>query len=142
MTERQPRCLDTTPELRPAAMDTLAAIVAQLGKKYVIFVPLVRKVLVRHRITHQRYDILYARVMQGGSAADFEDTLTRYVTAIARFPRIISRLENKAFICSETWAGLTLIWVFHHLALVHSRFCPISISPSRTWQTVDQLKSK
>ena len=95
MTERQPRCLDTTPELRPAAMDTLAAIVAQLGKKYVIFVPLVRKVLVRHRITHQRYDILYARVMQGGSAADFEDTLTRYVTAIARFPRIISRLENK-----------------------------------------------
>lgn len=71
------RCLDTTPELREPAMDTLAAVVAQLGKKYVIFVPLVRKVLVRHRITHQRYDILYARVMQGGSNADFEDTLTR-----------------------------------------------------------------
>ena len=58
------RCLDTAPELRPAAMDALAAIVEQLGKKYVIFVPLVRKVLVKHRITHQRYDILYARVMQ------------------------------------------------------------------------------
>ena len=73
------RCLDTgPPELRPAAMDALAQIVAQLGKKYVIFVPLVRKVLVKHRITHQRYDILYARVMQGGGAeVNFDDALSR-----------------------------------------------------------------
>jgi FKBP12-rapamycin complex-associated protein len=73
------RCLDTCPELRLSAMDTLAAIVAQLGKKYVMFVPLVRKVLIRHKISHQRYDILYARVMQGGgSQSDFDDTLMRY----------------------------------------------------------------
>ena len=38
--------------------------------------------------------------------------------------------------------GLTLIWMFHHLAQLHSHFCPIPICPSRTGQTVEQLKSK
>ena len=46
------------------------------------------------------------------------------------------------FICFETWAGLTLIWVFHYLAQLHSHFCRIPISLSRTGQRVKQLKSK
>ena len=46
------------------------------------------------------------------------------------------------FICSETWVWSTLIWVFHHLAELHSRFWQILINPSRTMQTAEQLKSK
>ena len=43
------------------------------------------------------------------------------------------------FICNKTWVGLTLIWKFHTLAQLRSRFCQI---PSRIGQTVEQLKSK
>lgn len=38
------RTFDTNPELRPTAMDTLVSLVIQLGRKYIIFIPLVQKV--------------------------------------------------------------------------------------------------
>lgn len=57
------RCIENTSELRPVAMETLASLVAQLGKKYLIFIPMVQKVLVRHRIQHQRYDVLVAKIL-------------------------------------------------------------------------------
>lgn len=56
------RCLENTPELRQSAMETLSSLVAQLGKKYVIFVPMVQKVINRHRIQHRRYDVLVSKI--------------------------------------------------------------------------------
>ena len=38
------RVLDTVPELRATAMNALAALVMQLGRKYAIFIPTVNKV--------------------------------------------------------------------------------------------------
>ena len=67
------RVIDNCPELRPSAMDVLAAIVLQLGKKYKIFIPMVDKILKKHRISHQRYELLRARVMNGGSTFEIED---------------------------------------------------------------------
>ena len=73
------RCLDSTPELRTTAMDTLSALVYQLGKKYVIFVPMVHKVLIKHRINHHGYDVLCECIMQGGgNTSEFEDGLMRF----------------------------------------------------------------
>ena len=67
------RVIDSCPELRPSAMDVLAGIVLQLGKKYKIFIPMVDKVIRKHRISHQRYELLTARVMKGGSDFEIED---------------------------------------------------------------------
>ena len=72
------RCLETTPELRMTAMDTLSALVYQLGKKYLIFVPMVHKILLKHKISHQGYDLLCARIKQDGSSSDFEEGMMRY----------------------------------------------------------------
>ena len=58
------RTLDQCPELRTSAMDTLSALVVQLGRKYHIFIPMVDKVLKRHNIKHQRYDILMCRIIK------------------------------------------------------------------------------
>ena len=58
------RCIDTSPDLRPAAMDCLAAIVLQLGKKFKIFIPMLDRVVRRHRISHQRYELLRERVLK------------------------------------------------------------------------------
>ncbi|XP_054720357.1 serine/threonine-protein kinase mTOR-like [Uloborus diversus] len=69
------RNLDTVPELRPTAMDTLCSIVVQLGKKYQIFIPMVNKVTAKHRISHQRYDVLISRIIKGTSADENDDPL-------------------------------------------------------------------
>jgi FKBP12-rapamycin complex-associated protein len=47
-------------------METLSSLVAQLGKKYIIFIPMVQKVLNRNRIQHQRYDVLVAKIVNVG----------------------------------------------------------------------------
>ncbi|XP_038044243.1 serine/threonine-protein kinase mTOR-like [Patiria miniata] len=71
------RTLDTTPELRSIAMDTLESLVLQLGKKYHIFVPMVNKVLVKHRIVHQKYETLVLKIIKGNSIAEDELLLLR-----------------------------------------------------------------
>ena len=58
------RVLDTTPELRYTAMDTLSAIVVQMGRRYEIFIPMVNKVLLKHKVGHRRYDILLCNITQ------------------------------------------------------------------------------
>lgn len=61
------RSLDTCPTLRPTAMDTLYALVKQLGPKYIDFIPLVQKVIVRHRIQHDEYEELVAVLQSNAS---------------------------------------------------------------------------
>ncbi|XP_059807691.1 serine/threonine-protein kinase mTOR isoform X1 [Hypanus sabinus] len=67
------RTLDCTPELRQTAMDTLSSLVFQLGKKYQIFIPMVNKMMMRHRINHQRYDVLVCRIVKGYTLAEEEE---------------------------------------------------------------------
>lgn len=56
------RSLESCPTLRPTAMDTLCALIVQLGRKYNDFIPLVQKVLVKHRIQHQNYELLLSKL--------------------------------------------------------------------------------
>ncbi|KAG8434781.1 hypothetical protein GDO86_012940 [Hymenochirus boettgeri] len=67
------RTLDMSPELRQTAMDTLSSLVFQLGKKYQIFIPMVNKVLLKHRILHQRYEVLTCRILKGYTLSDEEE---------------------------------------------------------------------
>ena len=71
------RCLDT-PELRMTAMDTLTALVYQLGKKYKIFIPMVDKVILKQKISHQGYELLRDRIMQSQGDSDLDDGLMRF----------------------------------------------------------------
>ena len=54
-----------SPDVRNAVMDTLAALVLQLGSSYAIFIPVVNKVLVQHRIQHTAYDQLVGKLLNG-----------------------------------------------------------------------------
>lgn len=67
------RTLDNTPDLRSVCMDTLCALVLQLGKKYQIFIPMVCKIITKHKIVHQRYDVLTCRIIKGTTVAEEED---------------------------------------------------------------------
>jgi len=56
------RTLDNSPELRKTAMDTLTSVAQQLQRRYLIFVPMVNRIRSKHRIQHQRYELLISRL--------------------------------------------------------------------------------
>ncbi|KAI9797251.1 MAG: phosphatidylinositol kinase- protein kinase tor1 [Piccolia ochrophora] len=51
--------------LRQAAMDTLCALIFQLGRDYCHYIPTVNKVLVANRISHVNYDLLVTKLQKG-----------------------------------------------------------------------------
>ncbi|KAH8586165.1 phosphatidylinositol 3-kinase-like protein tor2 [Bisporella sp. PMI_857] len=51
--------------LRLAALDTLCALIFQLGKDYLHFVSTINKVLVAHNIQHQNYELLASKLQKG-----------------------------------------------------------------------------
>ncbi|XP_048736860.2 serine/threonine-protein kinase mTOR-like [Ostrea edulis] len=67
------RTLDSVPELQSTAMDTLCAMVMQMGPKFTIFIPMVQRVIQKHKIAHQRYFILMARILKASTIAEEED---------------------------------------------------------------------
>lgn len=52
-------------ELRLASMDTLCALVFQLGFDYMIFVPMINKCLVASRIQHSNYEQMVSKLLKG-----------------------------------------------------------------------------
>lgn len=63
------RVLDNYPEMRTTALGTLCSMVIQLGKNYLIFVPLVNKVLQKHKITCNEYNKLLAKLQSNTTLA-------------------------------------------------------------------------
>ncbi|CAG8961215.1 hypothetical protein HYFRA_00013271 [Hymenoscyphus fraxineus] len=53
------------PSLRVAALDTLCALIFQLGKDYLHFVGTINKVLTANQIQHQNYELLVSKLQKG-----------------------------------------------------------------------------
>lgn len=51
--------------LRIAALDTLCALIQQLGKDYMHFMGTVNKVIIRHQIQHSNYELLISKLRKG-----------------------------------------------------------------------------
>ncbi|XP_050299177.1 serine/threonine-protein kinase Tor [Anthonomus grandis grandis] len=64
------RVIDKNPELRDTAMDTLCSLVMQLGKKFRIFVPMVQKVVIKHKICNRRWETLVSTIEAQTTMAD------------------------------------------------------------------------
>lgn len=55
-------------------MDTLYALVSQLGRKYTMFIPLVQRVIAKHKISCHRYEALTCKMIET-TIAEEEDYL-------------------------------------------------------------------
>lgn len=64
------RTIDNRPDLRSYAMDTLCALVQQLGKKFSIFVPLIQRTMAKHKIQHNKFDMLVSRIQNETTLAE------------------------------------------------------------------------
>jgi serine/threonine-protein kinase mTOR len=57
--------VSSTFELRVAALDTLCAMVFSLGYEYLIFIPMINKLLVKSKISHPNYELLVTKLLKG-----------------------------------------------------------------------------
>lgn len=71
------RVLDHNSEIREQALSTLRALVVQLGKKYLVFVPLVYKVFSKHKIHDVNYEKLLTNVQEKTTMWLTEEFLTK-----------------------------------------------------------------
>ncbi|KZS94646.1 atypical/PIKK/FRAP protein kinase [Sistotremastrum niveocremeum HHB9708] len=53
------------PDLRTSIMDTFCALISQLGSDFAIFVPTINKAISRYRVSHQKYENLVAKLLNG-----------------------------------------------------------------------------
>lgn len=77
------RVLDNNPDLRIHAMQTLCSLVLQLNKKYKVFIPLVQKVITKHRINCLEYEKLMPHI-QSASTVAIDDESRRSLKAKKR----------------------------------------------------------
>ncbi|KAG8626630.1 hypothetical protein KVT40_005575 [Elsinoe batatas] len=57
--------------LKQTALDTICALIFQLGREYLHFVPMVNKIIEVNKVTHQQYHLLVAKLQKGESLPDF-----------------------------------------------------------------------
>ncbi|KAG6451388.1 serine/threonine-protein kinase mTOR [Manduca sexta] len=105
------RSLDTCAPLRQTAMDTLCALIVQLGRKYSDFIPLVQKVVVKHRIQHQNYELLLSRLQSSQTLA-----MDEFLQSTRRKPRNNNQ-EARIVVCDTSQSIRKLCVNAHNLKL-------------------------
>ncbi|KAL1876357.1 hypothetical protein VTK73DRAFT_9536 [Phialemonium thermophilum] len=94
------------PSLRVAALDTLCALIGQLGKDYLHFMHTVNKVLAQHQIQHPNYDLLVSKLQKGEVLPQDLSESTRFVDQVedAAFTDITpKKLEMNPMHLKQAW---------------------------------------
>ncbi|KAI9746692.1 MAG: phosphatidylinositol kinase- protein kinase tor1 [Claussenomyces sp. TS43310] len=81
------------PALRLAALDTLCALIFQLGRDYLHFVSTIKKVLIANQIQHQNYELLVSKLQKGEPLPQDLSPEERYQIQIDEAP--FSDVSNK-----------------------------------------------
>ena len=76
---------------------------------------------------------------RGGHERQLTQPVSRLVDSETLILTCHSYTRCRIWLCK--WVRLTLIWLFHHLAQLPTHFWQISISPSKTRQTVNPTHS-
>ncbi|KAH8902209.1 phosphatidylinositol 3-kinase tor2 [Coniochaeta sp. PMI_546] len=94
------------PSLRLAALDTLCALIGQLGKDYLHFMHTVNKVLAQHQIQHPNYELLVAKLQKGEVLPQDLSESTRFIDQVddIAFTEITSKkLEMNPMHLKQAW---------------------------------------
>lgn len=92
------RTIDNTPDLRDTSMTLLCIMVQQLGKKYQVFMPLVHRVLKKHGIVHQPYDVLLNEMLRGNSLTTIHN---EYAQVYGQLSNHVSSRTNRKSVKDE-----------------------------------------
>ncbi|KAF9240696.1 phosphatidylinositol 3-kinase [Melanogaster broomeanus] len=120
-------------ELRMAVMDTLCAILVQLGSDFAIFVPMINKCLLRNRIHHPRYENLITKLLNGErlpQESGLQDLLENSRAAEISAPAESAKLTVNQQHLKQAWDVSTVTtredWTewMHHLSVEFMKESP------------------
>lgn len=104
------RTIDNCPELRTTAMEALCSLVTQLGRKFCIFVPMVQKVLTKHKIQNKKWDELISKIQTNTTMAEETDlpmprarSKRRDETGVPTDSNMIQRLRVSEHNLHQAW---------------------------------------
>ncbi|KAJ2945763.1 hypothetical protein O0L34_g605 [Tuta absoluta] len=111
------KVLDNNPALRQTAMSTLCALVVQLGREYIDYIPSVERLLIKHKIQCPNYIVLVARLQVISTLASDDDYLDETRTRIrnqkkelmANESQTIQKLSVNKDNLRKAWATNNLI---------------------------------
>ncbi|XP_059048718.1 serine/threonine-protein kinase mTOR-like [Achroia grisella] len=69
------KVLDNNPLLRQTAMNTLCALIVQLGREYIDYIPSIDRILAKHKIQFPEYIVLVTRLQVVSTLASDDDYL-------------------------------------------------------------------
>ncbi|KAI9656704.1 MAG: phosphatidylinositol kinase- protein kinase tor1 [Trizodia sp. TS-e1964] len=72
--------------LKPAALETLCALIFQLGRDYLHYIPMINKVLSANRIPHANYELLVTKLIRGEPLPQDLNPDERYTDQIDEAP--------------------------------------------------------
>lgn len=104
------RAFDNNPELRPTVTETLCSLVQQLGRKFNIFVPLVAKVMSKHKYVNSKYKTMISKISSETTLAnDFDFPINERArnknrdSNIVADTTVIQRLKVTASNLQQAW---------------------------------------
>ncbi|KPJ18654.1 Target of rapamycin [Papilio machaon] len=69
------KVLDNNPALRQTAMNTLCALIVQMGREYIDYIPSIDRILQKHKIHYPNYIVLVTRLQINSTLASDDDYL-------------------------------------------------------------------
>ncbi|KPI99852.1 Target of rapamycin [Papilio xuthus] len=69
------KVLDNNPALRQTAMNTLCALIVQMGREYIDYIPSIDRILQKHKIHYPNYIVLVTRLQVNSTLASDDDYL-------------------------------------------------------------------
>lgn len=108
------RVLDTNPGLRVTAMNTLCALIIQLGHKYNDFIPGVERIIVKHKIQSVNYQVLISKLQSNSTLASDDN----YLYATRRKTRIKIQDVSIVFIQYCYYALQVKLWIKFNTCLI------------------------
>ncbi|OAA65494.1 tor pathway phosphatidylinositol 3-kinase [Niveomyces insectorum RCEF 264] len=91
------------PALRMAALDTLCALIHQLGKDYLHFMTMVNKTIAQQGIQHANYELLVAKLQKGDVLPQDLTSETRFADQVDDTEPATKKLEMNAVHLRSAW---------------------------------------
>ena len=104
------RVLESYPEMRATALATLCSMVIQLGKNFLIFVPLVNKVIVKNKIISNEYSKLLAKLQSNTTLALDDEFRLRQAKFRNREIQVASTDSNTIRKLTVQESDLQVLW--------------------------------
>lgn len=89
------KVLDTNPVLRQTAMNTLCALIVQLGREYIDYIPSVDRILMKHKIQCPNYIVLVTRLQVISTLASDDNYLDETRSRLRNQKSDVSLLFNR-----------------------------------------------